>query len=558
MTLATGHIAAAAAPALVDAARPAGTPGWQRLSTVCLVAAFAVGALGLIGGIADLPILRSVIPGETAIKANAALGCCLLALSLACLRPLDASTRRRLGGYICAGIATGIGLLTLWECIFDVDLGIDQAVVAEGLDAAYTATPGRMGPYSAITLVLKGLSLLILDWQSRDGRRPSQLLSLATLFLPIQTLVGYTFGLRTLFGVGHVLVTQIAFHVAVAWILLSIATLMARPNSGMMQVATSQSLAGQTVRLHVLPLMLTPWLTGLIMSMGTRSDLYAAEFASSVFITVTMSVYASLLWWSAGKQYALELTCTRYIARLEQQNQHRQQLVATLSHDMRTPLAAALLALEGLARQQWAPGCGAKLGPRIQRSLRYIDDMIGNLLDASTQEAGQPLSSNPQPCDLAALVREVDEDLQHLHHGRLMVSAPPTLAGHWTRHQLRRLLENLIGNAVKHGEKSCTISLQVHEQAGQAVVRVHNHGAALSPAEQRSIFAPYARTRAARGERRQGWGLGLTAVQSIVDLHGGQTQVHSDPKAGTTFTVILPQQLRVRRAQRRAEVGRHI
>lgn len=181
-----------------------------------------------------------------------------------------------------------------------------------------------------------------------------------------------------------------------------------------------------------------------------------------------------------------------------------------------------------------------ELALRIDRNLERADRMIRDLLDANRIRAGEPLPLQLEVCDLAAVVREVFEELSATHGERFVLRAEDGVVGHWSADLIRRALWNLGTNAVKYGAADTPITLGARRTDGGAQASVHNLGPPLSPEEQQQLFRPFSRTRTAQAGGQQGWGLGLTLVLGCALAHGGQAYVQSAPGTGTTFTLELP------------------
>jgi signal transduction histidine kinase len=139
------------------------------------------------------------------------------------------------------------------------------------------------------------------------------------------------------------------------------------------------------------------------------------------------------------------------------------------------------------------------------------------------------------------LVDTVVEEMTRLHGDRFVVRAEPDVAGYWSWEAMRRVLENLLTNAVKYSNPESPITISIGVGKGDKMrMSVHNEGAALSPEDQVRIFRPFERGRSAEQSHQRGWGIGLTLVQGIIDAHGGTIGVESTPKGGTTFTIENP------------------
>src|SRR5690606_18799216 len=112
--------------------------------------------------------------------------------------------------------------------------------------------------------------------------------------------------------------------------------------------------------------------------------------------------------------------------------------------------------------------------------------------------------------------------------------------GHWCEHSLRRIVENLCGNAVKYGDPHHAIIIILKKDHSQVSLEIHNEGPPISPQDQAHLFQAFQRFESSVKGGAKGWGLGLVLVKGLVESHGGKIQVQSLPNKGTTFTVILP------------------
>jgi signal transduction histidine kinase len=105
---------------------------------------------------------------------------------------------------------------------------------------------------------------------------------------------------------------------------------------------------------------------------------------------------------------------------------------------------------------------------------------------------------------------------------------------------LRRVFQNLIGNAVKYGQGGESILLRARASGAHVIVHVVDHGIGIAPSEQVRIFEPFYRAADVVAAQIQGAGLGLSLVQRIVEAHRGNVTVTSAPGEGSEFTVTLP------------------
>ena len=102
---------------------------------------------------------------------------------------------------------------------------------------------------------------------------------------------------------------------------------------------------------------------------------------------------------------------------------------------------------------------------------------------------------------------------------------------------MKRMLENLIGNAQKYGDPATPITVRAYCEKERMILSVHNEGQSIPSEQMDRLFQPYQRI---EGTNVKGWGLGLPYVQSVAESHGGTVVIDSGPGRGTTFTVSVP------------------
>jgi PAS domain S-box-containing protein len=228
-------------------------------------------------------------------------------------------------------------------------------------------------------------------------------------------------------------------------------------------------------------------------------------------------------------------------ARLEEERDLRERFVATLTHDLRTPLTAAKLNAHMLARKGSDPAVLYKLTARLTENLDRADRMIRDLLDANRIRAGEGLPLEISECDLNALARETLEELSLVHGDRFVLNAHQAIRGYWSCSGLRRIIENLCGNAIKYGSCEHPVTVSVAQDGPDEVsVSVHNWGPPIPPEDQKLLFQQYRRMDSAQ----KGWGLGLTLVEGLAKAHRGTVRVESKRETGTTFTVTVARDIR--------------
>jgi signal transduction histidine kinase len=223
-------------------------------------------------------------------------------------------------------------------------------------------------------------------------------------------------------------------------------------------------------------------------------------------------------------------------------------VLAAVSHDLKTPLTAISGSAQLLRRQLARTGTDderlVQTIERITDACRRMAGMMGELVDTARLEAGQTLVLHPSSTDLVALVRAAVADQETTAEGRsLRVSAPSEIVtGAWDGVRLRRVLDNVLSNAIKYSRQGGEVCVDVaidHENGCRwAVVRVKDEGVGIPVADLPHIFERFRRARNVAGIA--GTGIGLSAAKQIVEQHGGRLEVDSCEGAGSTFTVRLP------------------
>jgi signal transduction histidine kinase len=166
--------------------------------------------------------------------------------------------------------------------------------------------------------------------------------------------------------------------------------------------------------------------------------------------------------------------------------------------------------------------------------------MIRDLLDVSLIQTGAPLPLHFGRCDLERTTKEALEQLRALHGDWFVLQSPGPVEGTWSCDGLRRIIENLCGNAVKYGAHRRPITVSLEMSGTRVRLAVHNEGKPIELADRGTIFDPYQRLQSARDGSQKGWGLGLTLVKAIAEAHHGAVGLQSTASDGTTFWVELP------------------
>src|ERR1019366_3055936 len=232
-------------------------------------------------------VLKSVIPGQVAIRPNAAVCLVLIGLSLWLLRKTNdrpVAGGRKLGGQLLAGLTAVVGLLNLTEYVFGWDLGIDQLLFqVTAADEMGSLRPGLMAPITALDFLLLGLALLGLDWTvAWRSRRysPAQVFAVAAGIASIVGLLDFVLSSATSY-------TYIALQVAVILSLLSLGVACARTERGIAALIVSASVGGTLVRRVLSAAIVIPILIGALW-WTALSDGFSSVWAGGTTMIVVM------------------------------------------------------------------------------------------------------------------------------------------------------------------------------------------------------------------------------------------------------------------------------
>jgi signal transduction histidine kinase len=217
----------------------------------------------------------------------------------------------------------------------------------------------------------------------------------------------------------------------------------------------------------------------------------------------------------------------------------RDQFFATVAHDLRNPLSAAMTSSMLILRRPHSESV-PRWVMRVVENLERIDRMLQDLLDAMRVQTGARLPITITECDLSELVRRTVDELRVEHGDRFTVFVEEGVRGHVDGDALRRTLENLANNAVKYGDRLRTIHIRLRSIHQRAIFSVHNDGNPIPIEEQETIFRAFQRLVSPQSPGPRGWGLGLAQARAVAEGHGGSIGIDSSIDRGTTFTVDIP------------------
>lgn len=238
----------------------------------------------------------------------------------------------------------------------------------------------------------------------------------------------------------------------------------------------------------------------------------------------------------------LAKTLNDMLGRLDSAFHQMRQFSADASHELQTPLTILKGEMEVALRTERTPGEYEQVLKSGLEEIDRINHLVEGLLLLARVDAGV-LRLDKQPMVLNHLVHRVCDQMAVVakNHGvRLNQNLGEPVTIHGDQDHLRRLLLNLVDNAIKYTPEGGGVSLSLLQAKGDAVLQVSDTGIGLSEMEQQRIFSRFHRSTDTRSRDEKGVGLGLSIARSIVEAHGGRIDVESTPDLGSTFTVHLP------------------
>ncbi|MBL7064327.1 MAG: PAS domain S-box protein [Anaerolineae bacterium] len=227
---------------------------------------------------------------------------------------------------------------------------------------------------------------------------------------------------------------------------------------------------------------------------------------------------------------------------LQELNRLRSELIANVSHEVRTPLGLIKISCTSLLAEDVDFDRETR-----RRFLRGIDEetdrlerIVDNLLDLSRIESGR-LRLDMRPTDVGLLAREVMENMeaQATQH-RLVHNFPPDpLVAIIDSKRVEQILRNLLSNAIKYSPEGGTIAVQGCEDERHIIVQVSDQGIGIPAEDLERVFERFYRVENEATQSAGGVGLGLAVCRSIAEAHGGRIWVESTLGVGSTFYFTL-------------------
>jgi signal transduction histidine kinase len=227
---------------------------------------------------------------------------------------------------------------------------------------------------------------------------------------------------------------------------------------------------------------------------------------------------------------------------LREADRLKDEFVALISHDLRTPLTSIMGYLELTLEEGDLTGELRNYLEIADRNAHRLLRLVNDLLFVAWLEAGE-LDLHESKLDLAEVVRESVAEAEPRAQANgitLTCRADPVPPVTADRGRILQLIDNLVSNAIKFTPEGGEVHVSVAQANGSVRLEVEDTGIGIAAEEQRRLFERFFRASSAAERQIPGTGLGLYIARAIVDAHGGSISVASEPGRGTSFTIDMP------------------
>ncbi|MEE2522401.1 ATP-binding protein [Pseudarthrobacter sp. J75] len=253
--------------------------------------------------------------------------------------------------------------------------------------------------------------------------------------------------------------------------------------------------------------------------------------------TIIVQVRAAML----GEEYIVLLADDR--TEITRTEQIRNDFVANVSHELKTPVGAISLLAEALESSADDEESVRRFAKRMHKESSRLAALVQDIIELSRLQ-GAGLAQQGQPVDINAVITEAVDRSQlpaETKNIEIVIGGKTDARVYGDPDLLVTALRNLIDNAIRYSPENTTVGIGVRAKDGLISVSVTDQGEGLTPEDQERVFERFYRVDAARSRHTGGTGLGLSIVKHVASNHGGEVTVWSQPGQGSTFTLRLPE-----------------
>lgn len=532
----------------------------NMLVTVAGVISIVLGLTVITGWHTGAVTLIQVFPTFVPMQYNTAMGFLLSGLGI------FAYIRYKLFrfSFVCGSLVAIVGILTLIEYLFYINLGIDELFMKHYVGVK-TSHMGRMAPNTAISFMLTGTAIVIVcscDW-FRHSALITAILAAIIMGLGIIAFSGYLTGLESAYGWGHL--TQMAVHTAFGFMVLGTGLFLLSwlkekervhhvPYWIPVPIAISvftfsislwQALhkgPGEKFAEHLAHHFILVFGTVLAFALALAVNLMQKSFRQNAVIKkahdeLELRVQERTAELANANRELLTQMAEREKAEKELEQKRRLAVIGEMSahvaHEIRNPLNKVSLSYELLNNSKSIQGPD-------REALRIMGEEIDNLVSLATDllDYGRKGSIKKESFKysnfLEKIITEVEAKIDKV--SIKIVKKMPQICSNLNADKVKihQLVINILSNAIEAMPRGGTLTLEAKEEEGKLIITVTDTGTGVAKKDLNNIFMPFFTT------KTSGTGLGMAISKQYANLHDGDILVDSEPGKGTKVTIILP------------------
>ncbi len=253
--------------------------------------------------------------------------------------------------------------------------------------------------------------------------------------------------------------------------------------------------------------------------------------------TIIVQIRAAML----GEEYILLLADDR--TEITRTEEIRNDFVANVSHELKTPVGAISLLAEALESSADDELAVRRFAKRMHKESGRLAALVQDIIELSRLQ-GASVAQQGRPVDVNAVIAEAVDRSQlpaESKNIRIVVGGRTDAKVFGDQDLLVTALRNLIDNAIRYSPENTRVGIGVRSREGLVSISVTDQGGGLSPEDQERVFERFYRVDSARSRHTGGTGLGLSIVKHVASNHGGEVTLWSQPGQGSTFTLRLPE-----------------
>ena len=253
--------------------------------------------------------------------------------------------------------------------------------------------------------------------------------------------------------------------------------------------------------------------------------------------TIVVQVRAAML----GEEYILLLADDR--TEITRTEEIRNDFVANVSHELKTPVGAISLLAEALESSADDEEAVRRFAKRMHKESARLAALVQDIIELSRLQ-GANVAQRGHAVDINDVISEAVDRSQlpaESKNIQIVIGGRVEAKVYGDQDLLVTALRNLIDNAIRYSPENTRVGIGVRSKEGLISVSVTDQGEGLSPEDQERVFERFYRVDAARSRHTGGTGLGLSIVKHVISNHGGEVTLWSQPGQGSTFTLRLPE-----------------